>query len=221
MTTKSTITALETIVKQQQDEISGLKAIAKALLTTTMGSPLQAQVKFDTLMIENTAEAVANREAEQKTRELKDNAATITKEYRDRKASQYWLLVFMSEEERTEHLDNLWSELAESIELPKSCVRPSDAFNMPDENQLIDRKAELESAINRANPTQAKHDIEHCEGHLKSLKKLKVNAATQHEVSRYARTLANAKVVLEQLEQNKGELAKVKALLARVLTAEA
>lgn len=219
MTTKSTITALETIVKQQQDEISGLKAIAKALLTTTMGSPLQAQVKFDTLMIENTAEAVANREAERKARELKDNAATITKEYRDRKASQYWLLVFMSEEERTAYLDRLWSELAEGVELPIGCVRPGDAFIMPDENQLIDRKVELEAVINRANPTQAKHDIEFCEGHLNTLKKQKPDANTRDEMNRYSRSITNAKVVLQQLEQNKAELSKVKALLAEVLTA--
>jgi hypothetical protein len=219
MTTKATNAVLEATVKQQQDEINGLKAIAKALLTTTMGSPLQAQLKFDSLMIENTAEAVANREAERKVRELKDNAATIAKEYRDRKASQYWLLVFMSEEERTAYLDSLWSELAESVELPKGCVRPSDAFIMPNDAQLIDRKVELEAVINRANPTQAKHDIEFCEGHLKTLKKQKPDANTRDEMNRYSRSITNAKIVLQQLEQNKAELGKVKVLLAEVLTA--
>ena len=219
MTTKTTNAALEATVKQQQDEINGLKATAKMLLTSLMGSPAQAQIKYDSIMLENTAEAVANREAEQKARELKDNAATITKEYRDRKASQYWLLVFMGEEERTAHLDSLWSELAEGVELPKGCVRPGDAFIMPNDAQLIERKVELEAVIDRANPTQAKHEIEHGESNLQALKKQKPNPNTRDEISRYTRSVSYAKVVLQQLEQNKVELGKVKSLLAEVLTA--
>lgn len=219
MTTKTTNAALEATVKQQQDEINGLKATAKMLLTSLMGSPAQAQIKYDSIMLENTAEAVANREAEQKARELKDNAATITKEYRDRKASQYWLLVFMSEEERTVYLDSLWSELAEGVELPKGCVRPSDTFIMPNDAQLIDRKVELEAVIDRANPTQAKYDIEFCEGHLKTLKKQEATPSNRQQISRYSRSLESAKHTLQLHEQNNAELGKVKALLAEVLTA--
>ncbi|MEG3768838.1 hypothetical protein [Alteromonas sp. 14N.309.X.WAT.G.H12] len=150
------------MIRELQDRLNATEAICKDLLTHLHNSPVQAQIKFDDYRIKYTQEAIEQREAEAKAKKLKENYNTVKSEFNDKVMADYWNLVFLTDKQREQRLNDIWSTITSNVELPKDAKRPQHAIPELTEERLFDRRSELQESINRANPTQNKHIIEHC-----------------------------------------------------------
>jgi RNAse (barnase) inhibitor barstar len=150
------------IIRELEDRISATEAICKDLLANVYNSEAQAQIKFDDYRIKYKKEAIEQREAEAKAKQLKENYITVKSEFTDRAKADYWTLVFLSDKQREKELDALWSSITTGVELPEDAKRPQHVIPELTEEQLFIRRVELQDSIDRANPTQNEHTIEHC-----------------------------------------------------------
>ena len=149
-------------IKQLNDRVNALEAMCMDLMGVALNSPAQARIKFDDYQIKYKQEAIDKREAEAKAKQLAGNLNTAKAEFRDIANSHYWSLVFMTEKEREQKLEDIWQTVTDSLELPDYAKRP--VFTLPEltEDKLLNRRTELSDAIKRANETQLNSTIEHC-----------------------------------------------------------
>ena len=158
-------------IQELTDRVCATEAICKDLLARVLGSDAQAQIKFDDYRIKYTQEAVERREAEAKAKLLKINLNTAKADFRDIAGSKYWSLVFVSKEEQEQILDEIWLSITQAIVLPEGTERPHFDIAEPTVEQLINRRTELTSSIDRVNDFQLKHSIEHCSQSIEDFKK--------------------------------------------------
>ncbi len=150
------------IIKELQDRLNASEAICKDLLSHLYNSEAQGRIKFDDYRIKYTQEAIERREAEAKTKQLRDNLNTAKADFRDMAEANFWTLVFLNDKERQEKLDDIWSTITDSLVLPEDAKRPQHIVPELTVDQLISRRAELLDSINRTNATQYYDTIEHC-----------------------------------------------------------
>ncbi|GFD93360.1 hypothetical protein KUL156_40770 [Alteromonas sp. KUL156] len=150
------------IIRELQDRLNATEAICQDLLSHLYNSEAQGRIKFDDYRIKYTQEAIERREAEAKAKQLRDNFNTAKADFRDMAEANFWSLVFLSNEERQEKLDDIWSTITSGLVLPEDAKRPQHIVPELTVDQLINRRAELLDSINRANATQHKSTIEHC-----------------------------------------------------------
>tara|TARA_Y100000052_G_scaffold27127_1_gene33788 strand:+ start:1043 stop:1822 length:780 start_codon:yes stop_codon:yes gene_type:complete len=148
--------------KELQDRLNATEAICQDLLSHLYNSEAQGRIKFDDYRIKYTQEAIERREAEAKAKQLRDNLNTAKADFRDMAEANFWSLVFLSNEERQEKLDDIWSTITSDLVLPEDAKRPQHIVPELTVDQLINRRAELLDSINKANATQYNDTIEHC-----------------------------------------------------------
>ena len=150
------------IIRELQDRLNATEAICQDLLSHLYNSEAQGRIKFDDYRIKYTQEAIERREAEAKTKQLRDNLNTAKADFRDMAEANFWTLVFLNDKERQEKLDDIWSTITDSLVLPEDAKRPQHIVPELTVDQLISRRAELLDSINRTNATQYYDTIEHC-----------------------------------------------------------
>lgn len=150
------------IIRELQDRLNATEAICQDLLSHLYNSEAQGRIKFDDYRIKYTQEAIERREAEAKAKQLRDNFNTAKADFRDMAEGNYWTLVFLNEKQRQEKLDDIWSTITSGLVLPEDAKRPQHIVPELTVDQLINRRAELLDSINKANATQYKDTIEHC-----------------------------------------------------------
>lgn len=155
-----------TETNQLKDRVNALEALCVDLLALQYGSHAQARVKFDDYQIKFTQEAVEKREAEAREKRLRENLMAANAEFKDTANAQYWSLVFKTPKAQEQTLKKLWEQATEGLELPLDAKRPAYSVITPTEEKLMQRKQELESVINRINPTYLNDTITHCENSL-------------------------------------------------------
>lgn len=163
--------------RELQDRVNALEAICKDLLTITLNNPAQAQIKFDDYRIKNTQAAIEQREAEAKAKQLRENYAAATLEFRDRASTAYWSLVFMTEKQREQTLKEFWNAAISGLALPEDAQRPVYPINAPTEEELMERRAALNLAISRVNTNYENDKIKGCEQSIQDF--TKANEAEQ------------------------------------------
>ncbi len=110
--------------KELQDRLNAAEAICKDLLSHLYNSEAQGRIKFDDYRIKYTQEAIERREAEAKTKQLRDNLNTAKADFRDMAEANFWTLVFLNEKQRQEKLDDIWSTITSGLVLPEDAKRP-------------------------------------------------------------------------------------------------
>lgn len=150
------------IIRELQDRLNAAEAICQDLLSHLYNSEAQGRIKFDDYRIKYTQEAIERREAEAKTKQLRDNFNTAKADFRDMAEANFWTLVFLNVKERQEKLDDIWSTITDGLVLPEDAKRPQHIVPELTVDQLINRRAELLDSINRTNATQYNDTIEHC-----------------------------------------------------------
>ena len=151
------------IINQLNDRVNGLEAICLDLLSHHFQSEAQGRIRFDDYRFKNTQEAIDKREAEAKAKQLRENLAVAKSDFRDKANSEYWTLVFLSDKEKKKQLDDIWTTITAEMELPKGAKRPDYQFVELTEDKLIDRRNEINHALDRINTALAKDTIEHSE----------------------------------------------------------
>ena len=145
------------------DRVNALEAICLDLLQLTGLTPPQTRIKFDDYQIKYTQEAIDKREAEVHAKQLSENRRAAVSEFNGIAASHYWKLVFMSKKEQGKHLDAIWLDTTEGLELPNGTKRPDFAVIEPSVDKLIERRAELVSSVDSINLTMENQTIKHNE----------------------------------------------------------
>ena len=163
MNEESTTQPADQLISKLIDRTNALEAICIDLLTKTGYSAAQSRIVFDNYQIKYTQEAVDKREAETKAKELKNNYSTAVAEFKEVAKSNYWTQVFMSKKEVSSHLDVIWSQAIEGLELPEGAKRPLYEVPEPSIDMLIERRKELMRSIESNNKALLDETIKHCE----------------------------------------------------------
>ena len=235
-------------ITELQDAVNGLKAVCMHFLSASY-SPAQAQVMMDDFMIRNTAEAVRKKEAEQKAKREREAIANAKTDFKEKLGMEYWVLCYMTEKQRREHIKAIWMDISSDYEIPEHVQQPSYKHTMPEYDDLLKRKVELDRIIESCNLTQAEDTQEFCKRAIADFKdSLETQARSRvrsikrrtdisemdkqqliaqeksdcerkirsHEAN-MSRQILTAKANMAQVENAKGEIEKLKRLIAKAI----
>lgn len=163
MNEESTTQPADQLISKLIDRTNALEAICIDLLTKTGYNAAQSRIIFDDYQIKYTQKAIDEREEATKAKTLKDNYNAAVAEFKGVAKSNYWTQAFMSKKELNRHLDVIWSQAIEGLELPEGAKRPLYEVTEPSIDMLIERRKELMRSIESNNKALLDETIKHCE----------------------------------------------------------